>query len=71
MKNFLNNNRLLKNDTVLQVGTGKNTTIPLYRETKKIKTKKKKKCHNNKKEQLLFKGYATTYNVKILNSFNP
>ena len=48
MNIFLNNNGLLKNDTVLQVGTGKNTTIPLYRETKKIKTKKKKMSQQQK-----------------------
>ena len=31
---------------------------------------KKKKCKNNKRAHA-FKGYASTYNVQVLNSFNP
>ena len=35
MKNYYSIDRLLKNVNVLQVGTGKNPTTPLYSETKK------------------------------------
>ena len=33
LKNFISFNMLLKNVNVLQSGTGKNRTTPLYRET--------------------------------------
>ena len=37
---------------------------------KKCKFFKQKKCKKNKTTHA-FKGYASTYNVEILNSFNP
>ena len=37
MKHYYSIDRLLKNINVLQVGTGKNPTTPLYSKTKKVK----------------------------------
>ena len=37
---------------------------------KKWKSFKWKKCKNNKKAHA-FKGFASSYNLEILNSFNP
>ena len=53
MKNYCSIEKLLKNVNVLQVGTGKNPTSPLYSKTKKsenflneknIKITKKRTC---------------------------
>ena len=64
--------RLLKNVNVLQEGRGKNPTTPLYSDPKKnVKffwTKKKIKI--TKREHFL-KGFSSTYNAEILNSFIP
>ena len=35
IKNYCSIDRLLKNVNILQVGTGKNATVPLYSDTKK------------------------------------
>ena len=48
MKNYYSIDRILKNNNVLQEGTVKNPTTPLYSDTKK---KKKKKNENNKKRK--------------------
>ena len=37
MKHYYSIDRLLKNINVLQVGTGKNPTTPLYSKTKTVK----------------------------------
>ena len=71
MKNYYSIDRLLKNVNVLQVGTGKNPTTPLYSETKKkLKYFEQKNIEITKIEHA-FKGFASNYNVEILNSFNP
>ena len=38
---------------------------------KKWKYFERIKCKNNKKWTSAFKGYASSYNAEILNSFNP
>ena len=50
MKNYCSIDRLLKNDNVLKVGTGKFPPVPLYSNIKKMKIFSTKKCKNNKKE---------------------
>ena len=50
MKNYYSIDRILKNNIVLQEGTVKNPTTPLYSDTKK-KKKIKKKNENNKKRK--------------------
>ena len=71
MKNYYSIDRLLKNVNVLQVGTGKNPTTPLYSETKKkLKYFEQKNIEITKIEHA-FKGFASNYNVEILNFFNP
>ena len=64
MKNCWSIDRLSKNVNVLQVGTGKNPTTPLYIDTKKVKIFRTKKYKNKKKEHA-FKGFASTYNIEI------
>ena len=49
---------------------GKSSTSPLYSETKKDKKGIFKKC-KAMKEFHAYRGYGSTYNAEILNSFNP
>ena len=42
----------------------------IYSDTKKVKIFQTKKCKNNEMKQA-FKGFASSYNVEIVNSFNP
>ena len=65
MKNYYSIDRLFKNVNVLQVGTGKNPTTPSHSEMKKVN---KKNIKTTKREHA-FKGFASTYNVEVLNSF--
>ena len=51
-------------------GAGKNSDSSLYSETKKSKTFLKENVKTTKRSHA-YKGYASTYSVKILNSFNP
>ena len=71
MKNYWSIDRLLKNVNVLQVGTGKNTTTPLYCETKKSEVFFNEINIKITKRENAFKGLASTYSVKILNCFSP
>ena len=71
MKNKHRIGRILKKINVLQVGTGKNPTIPFYSETKISETFLNKKNMRITKREHTFKGFASTYNVESLNSFNP
>ena len=54
MKNYYSIDRLLENVNVLQVGTGKNPTTPLYSETKKSENFLNKKNHKNNKNRTCF-----------------
>ena len=49
----------------------KNSVNPLYSETKKTENFLNKNNVKITKRSHAFKGYASSYNVKILNSFNP
>ena len=71
MKNFYNIDRLLKNVNVLQVGTGKNPTTPLYSDTKISENFLIKENINTTKREHTFKCFASTFNAEIVNSFNP
>ena len=71
MKNYYSIDRRLKNVTVLQVGPGKNPITPLCSETKKSEHFLNKKNIKLTKREHTSKGFPNTYNVKILNSFNP
>ena len=71
MKSFYSIDRLLKNVNVLQIGTGKNSTTPFYSETKKSENFLNKENIKITKRKHAFKGFASTYNVEILNYFNP
>ena len=62
-------NRFLKN-IVLQEGTSKNLTPPLYSDEKKWKFFEQKNIILAKRIQA-FEGFSGTYNVVILSSFNP
>ena len=42
----------------------------IYSDTKKVKIFQTKKCKNNEMKQA-FKGFASSYNVETINSFNP
>ena len=53
---------------VSQVGAGKISNSPLYSETTKSEKKKNSAKITNQSHS---KGHASTYSVKILNSFNP
>ena len=61
MKDYWSIARLLKNDNVLQIGTGKNPTTPLYSDTKKVKVflnaKKNKKIKITKRNH----AFKVTY----------
>ena len=68
-------NKLLMNANVLQLGMGKSLIAALYREITKTEIvfdekKSRKKAKITKRAQP-FKNYAHSYNVEILNSFNP
>ena len=52
------------------VGPGKNSFIPLYSDTKKNGKFLVEKNGKITKEFYAYKGYASSYNVNILNSFN-
>ena len=54
-----------------QVGTGKSFNSPLYSETTKSEKKLKEINAKITERSHAYKGYASTYSVKILNSFNP
>ena len=71
MKNYWSIDRLLKNVNVLQIETGKNPTTPLYSDTKKVKIFQTKKNIKIAKREHAFRDFASTYNIEILNSFNP
>ena len=71
MKNYWSIDRLLKNVNVLQIETGKNQTTPLYSDTKKVKIFQTKKTIKIAKREHAFRDFASTYNIEILNSFNP
>ena len=66
--------KFVRKSKVLQVGTSKNRFTTLYIEM--IKTEKKfwrKKYYKNAgvtNDSLLFKGYASTYNIEMLDSLN-
>ena len=59
---------------ILQVGTSKNQATILYSETIKTETNFwRKNYYKNAgvtNDSLLFKGYASIYNIEILDSFN-
>ena len=68
-------NALLDESIVLEIGTGKYATTALNSKTTKPEfffhgTKAIKRSKITKKAHA-FKSYAYTYNVEILNSFNP
>ena len=44
---------------------------PLYSETKKSGSFSGEKYEKITKQSRAYRGYASTYNVEILNSFNP
>ena len=71
MINYWNIDRLLKNVNMLQLGTGKNPTTPLYSKTKKSENFFNKENLKITKRKHAFKGFSSTYNVEILSSFNP
>ena len=60
---------------VWQIGTAKVLTTALYNETtnpeKFVEETMNIKKEKNSKQSHAFKGYVYTYNVEILNSFNP
>ena len=59
-------------EKVSQVSSAnKNSDNPLYSETKKTEKFLNKNNVKITKRSHAFKGYASSYNVKILNSFNP
>ena len=67
--------RLLKNANVLMSRQGKNPTDPLYSETAEpenfLNSKETIKNAKMKRQLHGYKAYASTYNVEILNTFNP
>ena len=67
MNNNCSIDKLLQNINVLQVGTGKNPTTALYSETKKGENILNEKNIKITKREHAFKGFASTYNVEILN----
>ena len=58
-------------EKVPQIDSGKISNSPLYSETKKVKTFLRKKHARITKRAHAFKGYTSSYNLEILNSFNP
>ena len=75
LSQFVSIDKLLKNDNISQLGMGRNSTTPLYSDTTKRENcfDKKKTIKNVKVTKRINanKGYASTYNIYILNSFNP
>ena len=75
MSQFLSVDKLLLNDSVSQLGIVRNPTTPLCSDTTKREdflTKKGPwKIFKNPKAFHACKDYESTYNVDILNSFNP
>ena len=65
----------MKNDYVLLLGMGKNPTTPLYSDTTNHEhifgERKTMKYIKITTKSHAYKGYASSYNVEILNSFNP
>ena len=57
-------------EKVFQVASGKNSQIPLCSETKRVKNVWSKNAKVTKQSNA-FNGYASSYNVEILNYFNP
>ena len=70
MKNYCSIDRFLENVKVLPVGKGKIPITPLYSDRKKWEFFERKKKKLSKKEHP-FKGFASNYNVEILNCFYP
>ena len=65
--------KFFKNVNVSQRGTGENLTTTFYSENTKLEIfwwRKHYKKSNNKKQVHIFKVYARTYDIEILNSFN-
>ena len=54
-----------------QVGTGKSFNSPLYSETTKSERNLKEINAKITERSHAYKGYASTYSVRILNFFNP
>ena len=71
IKNYCSIYRLLKNFNVLQIETGKNPITNLYSDTKKSENYLNDENIKITKREYAFKGFASTYNVAFLNSFNP
>ena len=71
MKNCYSIDGLLKDVNVLQKGTTGNPASPLYKDTRKSEYFLSKKHIKITKREDDFQGFASTYNVGILNSFNP
>ena len=71
MKNCYSIDGLLKDVNVLQKGTTGNPASPLYKDTRKSEHFLSKKHIKITKREDDFQGFASTYNVGILNSFNP
>ena len=70
IKNYYSIDRLLKNANVLQAGTGKNPTTPLYSDTKKSENVLNQKDIKMIKRRHAFKGFASAFNVEILSTDN-
>ena len=58
-------------ENAFRVGSGKNSNSLLYSGIKKSKRFLNEKNIKMKKRSHAFKSYASSYNVQILNSFNP
>ena len=75
LKHFLRTDNRLKNSNALQVGTSQNSASLSYSETTESKKffDEKKTTKNVKitKQSYVYIGDASTYNVDILNFFNP
>ena len=71
MKNCYSIDGLLKDVNVLQKGTTGNPASPLYKDKRKSEYFLSKKHIKITKREDDFQGFASTYNVGILNSFNP
>ena len=63
----------MKNFDVLLVAAAKNAATSLYNENRKKKSQNILNEENVKikKQAYIFTGFASSYNVKISNSFNP
>ena len=75
MKHLWSIDKLVKKAKVLQEETSKNLTTALYSETTKIEKffKKEKTIKNAERtnNSMLYKGYASAYNIQMPDSFNP